>query len=177
MRASTLTTMLFCSAGGERGMDILSASKAAQLEWLLKQFPKEDIDDLRVRAYERPLGYCVVFDEDRFHDCLENPDAYELGWMLQGRIEISDERAEAINAGAEITSTEHAALRALLLDQQSESDDGTYCSGFPVSVEASSPVFAAFMGLSEGQGGIRYEFAGLFKSRTAAVQSFMAMAD
>jgi hypothetical protein len=47
-------------------MDILSASKAAQLEWLLKQFPKEDIDDLRVRAYEQPLGCCIVFDEDRF---------------------------------------------------------------------------------------------------------------
>lgn len=27
-------------------MDTLSESKAAQLEWLLKQFPKEDIDDL-----------------------------------------------------------------------------------------------------------------------------------
>ena len=44
-------------------MDILSASKAAQLEWLLKQFPNEDIDDLTVRAYEQPLGFFIVFDD------------------------------------------------------------------------------------------------------------------
>lgn len=106
-------------------MDILSAGKEAQLEWLLTQFPKDDIDTLRARAYEKPIGYCVVFDEDRFQDCLENPDAYDLGWMLQGRIKISDERAEAINAGAQISSAEHTALRALMLDQQSELDDGT----------------------------------------------------
>jgi hypothetical protein len=158
-------------------MDILSASKAAQLEWLLKQFPKEDIDDLRVRAYEQPIGCCIVHDEDRLQDCLENPDASDLGWMLQGRIKISDARAEAINAGAEISSAEHAALRALLLDQQSESEEGTYISGFSVSSGDDSTIFAAFMGLSEGQGGIRYEFAGLFKSRATAVQSFMSTAD
>lgn len=158
-------------------MDILSAGKAAQLEWLLAQFPKDDIDALRERAYEKPIGYCVVFNEDRFQDCLENPDAYDLGRMLQGRIKISDERAEAINAGAQISSAEHTALRALMLDQQSELDDGTYCSGFPVPTEGQSTIFAAFIGLSAGQGGIQYEFAGLFKSRTAAVQSFMSMAD
>jgi hypothetical protein len=46
-------------------MDILSASKAAQLEWLLKQFPKEDIDDLRVRAYEQPIGIYMLISTEK----------------------------------------------------------------------------------------------------------------
>jgi len=105
-------------------MDILSASKAAQLDWLLKQFPKEDIDDLTVRAYEQPLGFFVVFDDGRLQDVLAYPDAYDLGWLLQDRLSISDQRAEAINAGAALSDAELDALKAELMDRQLQSDDG-----------------------------------------------------
>ena len=70
-------------------MDILSASKAAQLEWLLKQFPNEDIDDLTVRAYEQPLGFFIVFEDSRLQDVLAHPDAYDLGWLLQSIIKMA----------------------------------------------------------------------------------------
>ena len=158
-------------------MDILSASKAAQLEWLLKQFPNEDIDDLTVRAYEQPLGFFIVFDDGRLQDVLAHPDAYDLGWLLQDRLSISDQRAEAINGGAALSGAELDALKAELMDRQLQSDEGISCAGFAVSAGEGGTVFVAFTGPSEGQGGIRYEFAALFKSRDHAVGHFRSMGD
>ena len=158
-------------------MDILSASKAAQLEWLLKQFPKEDIDDLRVRAYEQPLGFFIVFDDSRLEDVLAYPDAYDLGWLLQDCLSISDQRAEAINGGVALSGAELNALKAELMGRQLESDDGISCAGFAVSAGEGGKVFAAFTGPSEGQGGIRYDFAGLFTSRDHAMKHFRSMGD
>ena len=158
-------------------MDILSASKAAQLEWLLKQFPKKDIDDLRVRAYQQPFGCFVVFDNSRLQDILAYPDAYDLGWLLQDRLSISDQRAEAINGAAALSLAELDALKAELMDRQLQSDDGIACAGFAVSTAEGGTVFAAFTGSSEGQGGVRYDFAGLFTSRDHAMKHFRSMGE
>lgn len=158
-------------------MDIVSADKAAQIEWLLKQCPKEDIDDLRGRAYDQPIGSYVVFDVSLLEDCLANPEAYDAGWRVQNRISISDERTREINEGKELTDAELDALKAALLDEQVDSDEGTFCAGFLVSADTGDAVFAAFTGPSEGQGGIQYDFAGLFNSRANAVEHFKQMGD
>jgi hypothetical protein len=132
---------------------------------------------LTVRAYEQPLGFFIVFDDSRLQDVLAHPDAYDLGWLLQDRLSISDQRAEAINGGAALSGAELDALKAELMDRQLQSDEGISCAGFAVSAGEGGTVFVAFTGPSEGQGGIRYEFAALFKSRDHAVGHFRSMGD
>lgn len=165
-RAST-----YCSLSRKKGViiDIIKADLATQEAWLLKHFPNETIDDLKVKAYSDAYGVYLIFDQSRMEDMLAYPADYDLGETIRGRLtDLDDDRVEAIENGAALSGSELAAVKKCVLEEQEEDDGGCFCSGLLVSLPGGQSLFASFVGPSEGQGGIRYEFDGLFSSRQSA---------
>ena len=91
--------------------ELLATAPKAQLEWLKGKYADEASEDveayLNYRAWDEPLGTFLYFDKSRFDDMISYPESYDLGWEIQKRIpKLSDERAEAINAGDKLSDTE-----------------------------------------------------------------------
>jgi hypothetical protein len=159
-------------------MDILKADQKTQEALLLKLFPNETIDDLIVKAYSDAYGVYFIFDQSRLEDMLAYPSDYNLSDTLQGRLpDLDDDRAEAIQNGAALTSSELAAVKECVLEEQELGDGGCFCSGLDIKLPGGRSLFASFVGQSEGQGGIRYKFDGLFPSRQSAENSYKELGD
>jgi hypothetical protein len=152
---------------------LVAAPREEQEVWLLARFPDLNMDGLIARAYPIAYGAFCHFDQGLFSDMTSEPGDYDLGDQLRERMpELTEARAEQINAGATLSSTELAQTRALVIDGQLEGDGGFFCSGFDVPTDAGDTVFASFIGRSLGQGGIGYAFDGLFANREAAERSY-----
>ena len=81
---------------------LVSLDQEDQLHWLEKNSP-----DYLEKAYEDFIGGWVDLDEFRLSDMINSPQSYDLGWLVQEHIpETTDERAEAINEGAKLSSKE-----------------------------------------------------------------------
>lgn len=159
-------------------MDVLTADLKTQEAWLLKHFPKETIDDLIVQAYSDAYGVYLIFDQSRLEDMLAYPLDYDLGETIRGRLtDLDDDRVEAIDNGAALTGREMAAVKEYVLEEQDDGDGGCFCSGLDISLPGGKSLFASFVGYSEGQGGIRYQFDGLFSSRQSAENSYKEIGD
>ena len=159
-------------------MDVLTADLKTQEAWLLKHFPKETIDDLIVKAYSEAYGVYLIFDQFRLEDMLAYPLDYDLGETIRGRLtDLDDDRVEAIDNGAALTGRELAAVKECVLEGQEEGDGGDFCSGLAVNLPSGQSLFASFVGPSEGQGGIRYEFDGLFSSLQSAENYYKEIGD
>ena len=137
------------------------------------------IDYISYRAWDIPLGAYIIYDHSSLNDMLENPESYDLGWSIQAKMEnMSDQRAEAINNGDQLSSDElNVATRIVEEMQEEEEDDWISCSGFKINTIADGTIYAAFTGLSLGQGGIEYTFYKLFPNTETAVSYFSEKGD
>ena len=159
-------------------MDIIKADLKTQETWLLKHFPNETIDDLILKAYSDAYGVYLIFDQSRLEYMLAYPSDYDLGETIRGRLaDLDDDRVEAIENGAALTGSELAAVKEYVLEVQEEGDGGYFCSGLAVNLPGGQSLFASFVGSSDGQGGIRYEFDGLFSSLQSAENSYKEIGD
>ena len=159
-------------------MDIIKADLTTQEAWLLELFPNETIDDLIVKAYSNAYGVYFIFDQSRMEDMLAYPSDYDLGETIRGRLaDLDADRVEAIENGAALTGSELAAVKECVLEEQEEGDGGCFCSGLDINLRGGQSLFASFVGQSEGQGGIRYQFDGLFSSRQSAENSYNEIGD
>ena len=175
-----------------------------QLEWLKSQLSDhtleylksnlvdptvEELDDIEVknediinyinyRAWDIPLGAYIIYDHSRLDDMLESPESYDLGWSIQAKMEnMSDQRAEAINNGDKLNSDEMNVALRLVEEIQEDNDEWISCSGFKINTVADGTIYAAFTGLSLGQGGIEYTFYKLFPNTKTAVSYFSEKGD
>lgn len=159
-------------------MDIIKSDIKTQEAFLLGLFPSKSIDDLIVEICCEAYGVYLIFDWSRLEDMLSYPTSYDLGETIRERLpDISDDRVKAIDSGVPLTAEELAALKDYILDEQSSGDGGHFCSGLNVRLPNGQALFASFVGLSEGQGGIRYEFDGLFLSRQSAKNWYKKQCD
>ena len=95
-------------------MDIIKADLATQEAWLLKHFPNETIDDLKVKAYSDAYGVYLIFDQSRMEDMLGYPADYDLGETIRGRLtNFDDDRVEAIENGAALSASELEAVKKM----------------------------------------------------------------
>ena len=136
------------------------------------------IDYINYRAWDIPLGAYIIYDHSSLNDMLENPESYDLGWSIQAKMEnMSDHRAEAINNGDQLSSDELNVAVRIVEEMQDEEDDWISCAGFKINTIADGTIFAAFTGLSLGQGGIEYTFYKLFPNTETAVSYFSEKGD
>ena len=183
---------------------LLKSSPAVQYEWLKGQLLDKTLEDMKsnlvnptvkkldnlvakdenvidyinYRAWDIPLGAYIIYDHSSLNDMLENPESYDLGWSIQAKMEnMSDHRAEAINNGDQLSSDELNVAVRIVEEMQDEEDDWISCAGFKINTIADGTIFAAFTGLSLGQGGIEYTFYKLFPNTETAVSYFSEKGD
>ena len=183
---------------------LLKSSPAVQYEWLKGQLLDKTLEDMKsnlvnptvkkldnlvakdenvidyinYRAWDIPLGAYIIYDHSSLNDMLENPESYDLGWSIQAKMEnMSDQRAEAINNGDQLTSDELNVATRIVEKMQEEEEDWISCSGFKINTIADGTIYAAFTGLSLGQGGIEYTFYKLFPNTETAVSYFSEKGD
>ena len=136
------------------------------------------IDYMNLRAWDEPLGAYIIYDRSRLDDMLESPESYDLGWSIQAKMEnMSDQRAEAINNGDTLNSNEMNVAVKLVEEIQEDNDEWISISGFKIDTIADGTIYAAFTGLSLGQGGIEYTFYKLFPNTETAVSYFSEKGD
>ena len=157
--------------------NIFSQKGDAQLKWLMECVPETSFDQLLDRAYNEPLGCYVNLNQYNFDDHLSYPEDYDLGYILQERLGLNDERAESINNGSSLTDDEKLSLTEYVIDQQLYDDDGISVAGFELSVQGYPSLFVTFTGVSIGQGGIEYEFAQIFESKDIALEYYRSIGD
>jgi hypothetical protein len=183
---------------------LLKSSPAVQYEWLKGQLLDKTLEDMKsnlvnptvkkldnlvakdenvidyinYRAWDIPLGAYIIYDHSSLNDMLENPESYDLGWSIQAKMEnMSDHRAEEINNGDQLSSDELNVAVRIVEEMQDEEDDWISCAGFKINTIADGTIFAAFTGLSLGQGGIEYTFYKLFPNTETAVSYFSEKGD
>lgn len=183
---------------------LLKSSPAVQYEWLKGQLLDKTLEDMKsnlvnptvekldnlvakdenvidyisYRAWDIPLGAYIIYDHSGLDDMLESPEGYDLGWSIQAKMEnMSDQRAEAINNGDQLSSDELNIAVKIVEEMQDEEDDWISCSGFKINTIADGTIYAAFTGLSLGQGGIEYTFYKLFPNTETAVSYFSEKGD
>ena len=136
------------------------------------------IDYMDLRAWDEPLGAYIIYDRSRLDDMLESPESYDLGWSIQAKMEnMPDQRAEAINSGDTLNSNEMNVAVKLVEEIQEDNDEWISISGFKIDTIADGTIYAAFTGLSLGQGGIEYTFYKLFPNTKTAVSYFSEKGD
>ena len=136
------------------------------------------IDYMDLRAWDEPLGAYIIYDRSRLDDMLESPESYDLGWSIQAKMEnMPDQRAEAINNGDTLNSNEMNVAVKLVEEIQEDNDEWISISGFKIDTIADGTIYAAFTGLSLGQGGIEYTFYKLFPNTETAVSYFSEKGD
>jgi hypothetical protein len=136
------------------------------------------IDYMDLRAWDEPLGAYIIYDRSRLDDMLESPESYDLGWSIQAKMEnMPDQRAEAINSGDTLNSNEMNVAVKLVEEIQEDNDEWISISGFKIDTIADGTIYAAFTGLSLGQGGIEYTFYKLFPNTETAVSYFSEKGD
>ena len=154
------------------------------MEWLESEYTvkaneagEEVLFHLSCLAWGEPLGCYFDFDESHFEDMINHPEAYDLGWSLRGKItDISDDWAQAISEGAKLNAAELTEVKNIVDNSQDESD-GTNCFGFTVNFNENITLFAAFTGLSSGQGGVGYSFYRIFRDNKFAEEYFSNKGD
>ena len=136
------------------------------------------IDYMDLRAWDEPLGAYIIYDRSRLDDMLESPESYDLGWSIQAKMEnMPDQRAEAINSGDTLNSNEMNVAVKLVEEIQEDNDEWISISGFKIDTIADGTIYAAFTGLSLGQGGIEYTFYKLFPNTKTAISYFSEKGD
>ncbi|NHQ74189.1 hypothetical protein HAT86_06885 [Roseovarius gahaiensis] len=160
-------------------MNMMHTKPEFQACWLLSHFPSKSLDDLICEIYSEAFGVAFVLDQEWLDDLLDSHSDCSLGQHLRTVLgAVDEERAKQIDAGAVLSDLERLAAKELALEQlMSMEGEGLYVSGSSFAIGADYQIFACFTGYSEGQGGIRYEFDGLFASKQMAERYYKKLSD
>ena len=144
--------------------EFLKLSDEDQLAWIEANVPKY-VEKLYGDNY---LGCSYEIDEDTVDEYLEYREDYNvLGLIGKQLPNISDERIDEIDEGAELTDEELEALRNGIAENDVSGWD--LHSGFYFKVRFGA-LYALFVGHERGQGGCEFELEQVFKSNKLAVE-------
>jgi hypothetical protein len=144
--------------------EFLKLSVEDQQSWI-----EENIHEYAVKLYgDNYLGCSYAIDDDTVAEYLEYREDYDvLGLIGKQLPNISDERMDEIDDGAELTSEELEALRNSIAENDESGWD--LHSGFYFKVRFGA-LYGLFVGHERGQGGCDFELEHVFKSRRLAVE-------
>jgi len=144
--------------------EFLKLSDEDQLAWIEANVPKY-VEKLYGDNY---LGCSYEIDEDTVDEYLEYREDYNvLGLIGKQLPNISDERIDKIDEGAELTDEELEALRNGIAENDESGWD--LHSGFYFKVRFGA-LYALFVGHERGQGGCDFELEQVFKGRRLAME-------
>ena len=134
-----------------------------QLEWISR-----NIEDYEMRLYgDGYIGCSYSISAGELEQYLASPLDYGVSNLISAQNqEVSGERLEEIDRGAQLTGNEIDALKRAIAEDDVEG--WTLHSGFDV-VLADGVSFALFEGYGEGQGGPRYQFENWFETKESAL--------
>lgn len=140
----------------------LKLTLAEQEAWI-----EENIPDYEGNLYgENYLGISYNLDDDTLEEHLQYRDEYDVSGLIASQIsDISDARAEEIDAGADLTDHELSALGEAIAENDFDGWD-TYC-GFRFKVRFGS-LYALYVGQDIGQGGVSFELECVLRNEGAA---------
>ena len=154
---------------------IYDPSKPSKAEFLKlyvedqQSWIEANVPEYAVKLYgDNYLGCSYDFDEDKLDEYLEYRHDYGVARLIEEQLpSLSEERAFAIDDGAELTSEELEALRTAMAENDFDGWD-TH-SGFYFKVRFGA-LYALFAGQDMGQGGSEFELEKVFKSKKLAVE-------
>ena len=140
----------------------LKLTLAEQETWI-----EANIPDYEGNLYgENYLGISYNLDDDTLEEHLQYREEYDVSGLIASQIsDISDARAEEIDAGADLTDHELLALGEAIAENDFDGWD-TY-SGFRFKVRFGS-LYALYVGQDIGQGGVSFELEYVLRSEGAA---------
>ena len=139
----------------------LKLTLAEQEAWI-----EANIPDYEGKLYgENYLGSSYSLDDDTLEEHLQYREEYDVSGLIASQISyVSEERAEEIDAGADLTNNELLALGEAIAENDFDGWD-TY-SGFRFKVRFGS-LYALYVGKDIGQGGVSFEIECVLKSEDA----------
>jgi hypothetical protein len=144
--------------------EFLKLSDEDQLAWIEANVPKY-VEKLYGDNY---LGCSYEIDEDTVDEYLEYREDYNvLGLIGKQLPNISDERIDEIDEGAELTDEELEALRNGIAENDESGWD--LHSGFYFKVRFGA-LYGLFVGHEMGQGGCDFELERVFANKQLALQ-------
>ena len=144
--------------------EFLKLSDEDQLAWIEANVPKY-VEKLYGDNY---LGCSYEIDEDTVDEYLEYREDYNvLGLIGKQLPNISDERIDEIDEGAELTVEELEALRNGIAENDESGWD--LHSGFYFKVRFGA-LYGLFVGHERGQGGCDFELERVFANKQLALQ-------
>jgi hypothetical protein len=144
--------------------EFLKLSVEDQLVWIEANVPKY-VEKLSGDNY---LGCSYEIDEDTVDEYLEYREDYNvLGLIGKQLPNISDERIDEIDEGAELTDEELEALRNGIAENDESGWD--LHSGFYFKVRFGA-LYGLFVGHERGQGGCDFELERVFANKQLALQ-------
>ena len=144
--------------------EFLKLSDEDQLAWIEANVPKY-VEKLYGDNY---LGCSYEIDEDTVDEYLEYREDYNvLGLIGKQLPNISDERIDEIDEGAELTDEELEALRNGIAENDESGWD--LHSGFYFKVRFGA-LYGLFVGHERGQGGCDFELERVFANKNLALQ-------
>jgi hypothetical protein len=144
--------------------EFLKLSDEDQLVWIEANVPKY-VEKLYGDNY---LGCSYEIDEDTVDEYLEYREDYNvLGLIGKQLPNISDERIDEIDEGAELTDEELEALRNGIAENDESGWD--LHSGFYFKVRFGA-LYGLFVGHERGQGGCDFELERVFANKQLALQ-------
>ncbi|WP_375569205.1 hypothetical protein ABWH93_15270 [Seohaeicola saemankumensis] len=142
--------------------EFFGLSEAEQEAWVIQKFP-----DFEAKAYDDTC-FGMFFDvlDDQVSEYVEYAEDYETFDILNSALSgFTESRQAEIEAGASLSQAEKLALKRYIADQ--DIDGWTGLHGWNAECD-DGQVFVVFWGFSEGQGGIRLEYARAFETRKQA---------
>jgi hypothetical protein len=115
---------------------------------------------------ENHLGISYNLDADTVEEHLQYREEYDVSGLIASQIsDISEARADEIDAGADLTDNELLALGEAIAEN--DFDGWNTFSGFRFKVRFGS-LYALYVGQDIGQGGVSFEIECVLQSEDAA---------
>ena len=137
----------------------------AQASWVIHSFP-----DYQTRACEDSCFFGMFYKvrDDQINSYISDREYFETLDILRGALpEFSEHRATEIEAGAPLSKSEVTALKQHIADQDVSGWTGVH--GWNLQCD-DGEVFGLFWGHSEGQFGIRLEYACAYETKEQAFE-------
>ena len=144
--------------------EFLQLSLGNQASWI-----EANVPEYGVKLYgDNYLGCSYDLDEDTLEEYLDDRENYDISGLIIAKLpDISAERIDEIDEGAELTNEELEGLRSSIAEDDFNGWD-TH-SGFYFKVRF-GPLYALFEGEDMGQGGCDFELESVFKTKQLALR-------
>jgi len=144
--------------------EFLQLSLGNQASWIEANVPESG-----VKLYgDNYLGCSYDLDEDALEEYLDDRENYDISGLIIAQLpDISAERIDEIEEGAELTNEELEGLRSSIAEDDFSGWD-TH-SGFYFKVRFGA-LYALYVGEDMGQGGCDFELESVFKTKQLALR-------